>query len=64
MHLFEPSPAVRFRGGRDNDAFQGENPPAGAIVYYQLAQAQKDEITLEILDGAAASCASTRAARR
>jgi hypothetical protein len=50
VHLFEPSPAVRFRGGRDNDPFQGENPPAGAIVYYQLAQAQKDEIALEILD--------------
>ena len=50
VHLFDPSPAVRFRGGRDNDAFQGENPPAGAIVYYQLAQPQKGEITLEILD--------------
>jgi photosystem II stability/assembly factor-like uncharacterized protein len=50
VHLFEPSPAVRFRAGRDNDAFQGENPPAGAIVYYQLAQAHKDEITLEILE--------------
>ena len=30
---------------------RAENPPAGAIVYYQLAQEQKGEITLEVLDG-------------
>jgi photosystem II stability/assembly factor-like uncharacterized protein len=50
-HLFTPRATVRFRGGGGfARGFMGENPPAGAILYYYLKDAQKDEITLEILD--------------
>ncbi len=51
-HLYKPRPAhrlhvpseVRRRGP------VGTNPPAGAILYYYLKSAPKDEVTLEILD--------------
>lgn len=53
--LFTPTPAYLFgRGGgfgsRDG---LGENPPAGATFYYRLANeaGEKDDVTLEILDG-------------
>jgi photosystem II stability/assembly factor-like uncharacterized protein len=48
-HLFTPSPAYRFRGGSGRGPFQGQNPPSGAILYYQLAKSQED-LSLEILD--------------
>jgi photosystem II stability/assembly factor-like uncharacterized protein len=52
-HLFDPSPAVRFRGGGwSRGQFVADNPPSGAILYYYLKEKPKDEITLEILDGA------------
>jgi hypothetical protein len=49
VHLFTPSAAYRFRAGSSRGSFQGKNPPSGAILYYQLAQAQK-EVSLEVLD--------------
>jgi photosystem II stability/assembly factor-like uncharacterized protein len=51
VHLFDPSAAYRFRGGGDRGSFQGKNPPAGAILYYRLAQDQK-AVDLEVLDDA------------
>jgi photosystem II stability/assembly factor-like uncharacterized protein len=51
VHLFTPSAAYRFRGGSDRGSFQGKNPPAGAVLYYQLAQAQTS-VRLDVLDGA------------
>jgi hypothetical protein len=54
-HLFAPQVAMRVRNdvGRDTplppEEPAGENPPAGAILDYYLAQPAK-EVTLEILD--------------
>jgi photosystem II stability/assembly factor-like uncharacterized protein len=52
VHLFTPSPAMRFRGGggAGRGGFAGENPPNGAILYYRLKNKAEGEITLEILD--------------
>ena len=49
--LFKPSPAFRF-GGPPGPR-RGQNPPYGAVVYYWLKAEPKDkeEVTLEILDG-------------
>jgi len=41
---------VRFPDSVDKRQPAGENPPAGAILYYYLKAASKDEIKLEILD--------------
>jgi len=55
-HLFRPAPAFRVRRSVNNDTPlppeepQGDNPPAGAIIYYQLGSAHAQEITLEVLD--------------
>ncbi|MGI9103781.1 MAG: VPS10 domain-containing protein [Terriglobales bacterium] len=54
-HLFVPQPAMRVRSdvARDTplppETPMGQNPPAGAIIDYYLAQAAK-QVTLEILD--------------
>jgi len=52
-HLFTVRPAVRWRlegpvssQGRG----PGENPPAGAVVYYWLKEEPKDDVRLELLD--------------
>jgi photosystem II stability/assembly factor-like uncharacterized protein len=51
VHLFPPSPAVRFHAGRARRApVEAENPPEGAILYYYLKADQKDSLTLDILD--------------
>ena len=52
-HLYQPSPAIRFRGpGFTLPATVpvGANPPAGAVIYYSLKTAPKEQITLEVLD--------------
>ncbi len=55
-HLFAPSAAVLFGGpeGGFGRAAVGQNPPRGVLVYYTLAREpkEKEEVTLEILDGA------------
>jgi len=51
VHLFRPSPAVRFHVGRVRRApNEAENPPEGAILYYYLNSDQKDSLTLDFLD--------------
>jgi hypothetical protein len=51
-YLFKPGPAYRF-GGPPGPR-RGQNPPYGAVLYYWLKAEPKDkeEVTLEILDGA------------
>jgi photosystem II stability/assembly factor-like uncharacterized protein len=53
VHLYQPSPTIRFRGpGFTLPATVpvGANPPAGAVIYYSLKAAPKEQITLEVLD--------------
>jgi photosystem II stability/assembly factor-like uncharacterized protein len=51
MHLFEPRAAVQagFLGG-GGGARTGENPPAGAQIFFSFADAPEGLVTLEILD--------------
>ena len=55
--LYAPADAVRVRANENKDTPLppdeplGKNPPAGAIIDYQLAGAAKDPVTLDILDG-------------
>jgi photosystem II stability/assembly factor-like uncharacterized protein len=51
-YLFKPEDSYRMPGGGFNfpGATIGQNPPAGAIIYYYLREKPKD-VTLEILDG-------------
>jgi hypothetical protein len=56
-HLFQPKGAVRgVRGGFEIPSSRpvGQNPAGGVAIYYSLASKpkEKDEITLDILDGA------------
>ena len=50
--LFRPRAAYRVRFPDQVDKRQpaGENPPAGALIYYYLKASPKDDIKLEILD--------------
>ncbi|MBI3406558.1 MAG: glycosyl hydrolase [Acidobacteria bacterium] len=54
FHLFAPRTSIR--GGGFGFGFSGanvgQNPPGGVVFYYHLKAAQKDELTLEITDGA------------
>jgi photosystem II stability/assembly factor-like uncharacterized protein len=55
-HLFQPKDAYRFGaggrfGGGRGGAAMGENPAAGAVVYYWLKEKPKGEVALEFLDG-------------
>jgi len=53
-HLFSPGIAYRYRTGspvaKHLLRWYGQNAPHGAVLNYYLAEAPKDEITLEILD--------------
>ena len=56
-HLYTPETAVRFQNpSLDEDppkpSLVGENPPAGALIYYFLKEKPKGETTIEILDSA------------
>ena len=52
-HLFKPNTAVRWQTdrphGKTNRRFVGENPPAGAQIYYSLAE-PADKVFFKILD--------------
>jgi photosystem II stability/assembly factor-like uncharacterized protein len=52
FHLYKPRAAYRTRGGGGGGGggLAGQNPPSGAILYYHLKDAPKEEVTLEILD--------------
>lgn len=56
FHLFEPRTAYRIRRSVNTDTPlppevpQGQNPPAGEILYYWLGAAPSGPVTLEILD--------------
>jgi hypothetical protein len=53
-HLFQPKDAIREASGGfrlPSTAPVGQNPPAGAAVYYWLKDKPKGDITLELLDG-------------
>ncbi|MDX2149882.1 MAG: glycosyl hydrolase [Bryobacteraceae bacterium] len=47
-----PDATAWQRDGRPRDRFSGENPPAGASIYYFLKEPAKGEIKIEILDSA------------
>jgi photosystem II stability/assembly factor-like uncharacterized protein len=54
--LFQPAPAIRIRPNVNTDTPlppevpAGENPPAGAILYYYFKSPPQGEVRLEILD--------------
>jgi len=53
VHLYQPKDAYRtLRGGfrLPGTGSAGQNPPAGAVIYYSLADKPKGDIALEILD--------------
>lgn len=55
-HLFAPAMAMRIRANANTDTPlppevpAGENPPAGAILYYYLKSPAQREVVIEILD--------------
>jgi photosystem II stability/assembly factor-like uncharacterized protein len=57
VHLFAPSTAIRIRASVNHDTPlppevpAGENPPAGAVLYYYL-KSPAQEVRLEVLDSA------------
>jgi hypothetical protein len=57
-HLYQPAMGFRRRipsaEGGPRSAFTGQNPPNGAVFYFYLKQAPKQEVKIEILDAAGA----------
>ena len=54
MHLYAPATATRYQSSSEEPpkpALVGQNPPAGALIYYFLKEKPTGETTLEILDG-------------
>lgn len=51
VHLFTPAVAVRshYSHSGHKSKTRGENPPAGAVIYYQLKEKPKN-VSIEILD--------------
>ncbi len=54
VHLYQPATAYRVHTGEApaRALFAGQNPPTGAVIYYYLKQAPKQEVKIEILDEA------------
>ena len=53
VHLYKPATATRFQSSSEEPpkpALVGQNPPAGALIYYFLKQKPEGETTIEILD--------------
>jgi photosystem II stability/assembly factor-like uncharacterized protein len=52
VHLFSAPDAVRWtwHGGSRFAGRAGQNPPAGALLYYWLKEEPKGDVTIEILD--------------
>lgn len=56
-YLFKPEDAYRMPGGGFSapGATVGQNPPAGAVIYYNLKNRPSGEVVIEILDSAGKS---------
>jgi photosystem II stability/assembly factor-like uncharacterized protein len=54
VFLYTPAPAYRMHNIEDvtKPVSVGENPPPGAVIYYYVKEAPKNEVTIEILDSA------------
>ena len=56
VYLYKPATAYRMHNAdeeeKPNAKLVGLNPPPGAVIYYYLKTAPKQETTIEILDGA------------
>jgi photosystem II stability/assembly factor-like uncharacterized protein len=55
VHLYTPGTAIRFQNSSEEPpkpVLVGQNPPAGALIYYSLKEKPKGETTIEILDAA------------
>ena len=52
VHLYQPATAYRLHSGEAprRALLAGQNPPNGAVIYYYLKQAPKQEVKVEILD--------------
>ncbi|MCG8373179.1 MAG: glycosyl hydrolase [Balneolales bacterium] len=52
VHLFDPEDPYLFGSGFGGGSAitNGQNPPAGAVVYFTLAEEQEEEIKIEFLD--------------
>jgi len=58
VHLFKPEESYRMPGGGfriPSNASIGENPPAGATIWYWLKEKPKGEVTIEILEASGKS---------
>jgi photosystem II stability/assembly factor-like uncharacterized protein len=58
VHLFKPEESYRMPGGGfriPSGAAIGENPPAGASIWYYLKEKPKGDVQIEILDAAGKS---------
>ena len=54
VHLYQPAAAYRIHAGEAprRAVFAGKNPPIGAVIYFNLKAAAKQEVKIEILDAA------------
>src|SRR5260370_24963582 len=54
MPLYQPATAYRVHTGEAPArlVFAGKNPPNGAVIYYYVKKAPKQEVKIEILDAA------------
>ena len=54
VFLYTPATAYRMHNVDDvpKPILVGENPPSGAVIYYYVKEAPKNEVTIEILDSA------------
>jgi photosystem II stability/assembly factor-like uncharacterized protein len=53
LHLYTPGAALRYQNPSDEPPkpiLVGENPPAGALIYYFMKDKPKSEVSVEILD--------------
>ncbi len=58
LHLFKPEDAIRMPGGggrMSSASTIGQNPAAGAVIWYRLGEKPRGEVALEILDAAGKS---------
>ncbi|MBI4538377.1 MAG: glycosyl hydrolase [Gemmatimonadetes bacterium] len=49
-HLYQPRVSYRLEGASVDRPRTGKNPPNGAVIYYHLGDAPREEVRLEFLD--------------